>query len=473
MRKKGEMKKWTKFPTELLPAPFREFTEQAADALQCDPAILATALLTAATAAIGNMRRIELKAGWSEPAVLWAAIVADPGQAKSPALKAALGPLQALQEAAVQQFRVQSEEYEAALDEYKKAKYWSKRMPGGNRIPEEPKRPKLTRFIADDATMAALCDVLQDNWRGVLLFRDELAGWLESLSRHSGGGSDASRFLEMHSASSLTIDRKNSPPIFVAKAAVSVIGAIQPMMLKKLLGQRYIENGLAARFIFVQPPPRVAQWSDRTIEQSATDAVEMVFQHLYSIGPDLSPNGEEQPRLIKLSQAAQPVWAEFYDEHQQLATTLPRNLAFAWPKLLAMAARLALVVHFVRWAAGEELAGGTSEIDVHSLQTGLALARWFRDEVSRVYEIMEFGADHEQDEELVDRIKKLGNGGVTARDLTRKFREFRGNPEAAERRLQQLVDQECGRWEFNAPGRAGGRPTSRFVPYGDHGDDET
>jgi hypothetical protein len=64
------------FPLHALPAPIRGFVDAGARAIGCDPSYLALPLLTAIAAAIGNTRRLELKRGWSAPAILWGAIVA-------------------------------------------------------------------------------------------------------------------------------------------------------------------------------------------------------------------------------------------------------------------------------------------------------------------------------------------------------------------------------------------------------------
>ncbi|MCK4601367.1 MAG: hypothetical protein KAU28_02805, partial [Phycisphaerae bacterium] len=63
------------FPVDVLPEPLRLFVTQATEAVGCDSAFVALPLLAAL--AVGNTRRIQLKRGWSEPAILWAAIVGD------------------------------------------------------------------------------------------------------------------------------------------------------------------------------------------------------------------------------------------------------------------------------------------------------------------------------------------------------------------------------------------------------------
>ncbi len=54
---------------------------------------------------IGNRRKISLKSTWSEPAIIWGAIVARTGSQKSPALQAATAFLQELEQRADEEFQ--------------------------------------------------------------------------------------------------------------------------------------------------------------------------------------------------------------------------------------------------------------------------------------------------------------------------------------------------------------------------------
>ena len=80
------------FPVDALPEPIRGFVAAGAKAIGCDASFIALPLLTAMAAAIGNTRRIQLKRGWTAPAILWVAIVGESGTAKTPAFKLACGP---------------------------------------------------------------------------------------------------------------------------------------------------------------------------------------------------------------------------------------------------------------------------------------------------------------------------------------------------------------------------------------------
>ena len=125
------------------------------------------------------------------------------------------------------------EEYEIALRNYERELQLWKRSKSGDNPPEKPDEPNPVRFIVSDTTVEALAPILKTNWRGVLLARDELAGWIGGFDRYARGSrSDAPHWLSMWSGESIVVDRKTGPQrtILVPRAAVSICGGIQPAM---------------------------------------------------------------------------------------------------------------------------------------------------------------------------------------------------------------------------------------------------
>lgn len=448
-------------PVEALPEPFRTFVVQASEAVGCDLAFVALPLLSAAASAIGNTRRIQLKRGWTEPTILWTAIVGDSGTMKSPALELALRSLRRRQQEAIklhaeelEAYKTEAMRYDLALADWKKS--------GGEGLPPvEPQPPVLKRCWCDDTTMEALAVLLLNNWRGLLMVRDELAGWLGGFDRYAQGkGSDVAKWLEMHGGRSIMVDRKTGTPrtIYVPRAAVSVTGGIQPATLQRALGRAYFENGLAARLLLASPPRRVKRWSETEIEAALEQAVSAVFDNLFDIEPIDGPDGDPEPGIVRLSSPAKAAWIQFYNEHADEQVELSGDLSAAWSKLEGYAARLALVVHLVRWASGE--IDDPDELDEQSLTSGVTLSRWFGRETCRVYDMLAEEEDDRARRELIERIERRG-GTITVRDLQRSSRAHAGS-EIAEAALEDLVSAGWGRWDTCPPGSAGGRPSRHF-----------
>jgi hypothetical protein len=57
----------------------------------------------------------------------------------------------------------------------------------------------METFLVDDATLEAIAEVLESNPFGILLVKDELAGWLKSFDcyRGNGGTKDLPAWLSM------------------------------------------------------------------------------------------------------------------------------------------------------------------------------------------------------------------------------------------------------------------------------------
>jgi putative DNA primase/helicase len=81
------------FPVDALPKCCRRFVREAATSIGCAPDLVAVPLLGLLSSAIGNSRQVQLKRSWKESAALFAVVVAEPGDKKTPAQKAARSSL--------------------------------------------------------------------------------------------------------------------------------------------------------------------------------------------------------------------------------------------------------------------------------------------------------------------------------------------------------------------------------------------
>ncbi|MDZ4688653.1 MAG: DUF3987 domain-containing protein, partial [Planctomycetaceae bacterium] len=380
---------WQPFPVAVLPEPLRGFVLAAARAMQVDPSYVALPLLAVCAAAIGNYRRIRLKPGWTEPACLWTAIVGESGDCKSAPLDIAFKAMRSVQKLRLKDFAEKQRQYEQRLADYERdlAKYKSGKI---TEFPQAPVEPTPERLVIDNTTTEAVAVLLQQNPRGLLVAKDELSGWLASFDRYaSGKGGDAAAWLEMFGGRQLVIDRKSSKrPLFVPMALVSVAGSIQREVLKRLLSVEHRENGLAARLLFADPPKRVRRWTEAGITRAAEESIARLIDRLMSLEPQVDANGDPEPVLVDLSAEAKPVWIDFYNDHAEQQATLSGELAAAWSKLHGYAARLALVLHFVRWAAEDPTLPAIDDVDVVTLRAAITLSRWFGNEAKRIYTLL-------------------------------------------------------------------------------------
>lgn len=458
------------FPLDVLPEPMQSYVRQSSAAIGCDPTFVALPLMSGIAAAIGNARRLEIKPEWSEPAIVWTAVVAESGTAKSPAMELALRPLRRLQDRAFAEHTAKLTEWEAAYARWEVANAVWKRSAaaavnaGGDAgdPPAEPTRPACGRMIAGDVTTEAIVRLLQENPRGILIAHDELSAWLGSFDRYSGGkgGGDSGRWLELFGGRALVVDRKGSGTEYVPRACVSITGGIQPGILAQAVGREHRESGLLARLLVAKPPRRPKRWSDATVDTAVADAMQRIFERLLGLMPE-EVGDEWEPLLVRLTPAARTTLVRFVNEHGELTASLTGDEAAASAKLEGYAARFALLFHLVR-VANLDAAHGPDLADEASVEAGIRLARWFGREALRVYAALDGDEDELERGRLLEWVEGRG-GAATVRDLaTSGPRRFRGRRDKAEAVLADLVEAGLGRWVTEAPGPRGGRPSRRF-----------
>jgi len=164
------------FPTSELPDPMRSLVKEGAEALGCDPAMIALACIAIVGSAIGCARSILVKQGWIEHPVFWCVVVAPSGSGKSPAQRLACEPLTDMQRQAFERYELELAEHESEMKGYKARIQTWERSGGAGEPPVEPVRPTCERLEVKDTTIEALVPIMRENPRGTMLNRDELAG---------------------------------------------------------------------------------------------------------------------------------------------------------------------------------------------------------------------------------------------------------------------------------------------------------
>lgn len=453
------------FPVEVLPEPVRSYITGGARSIGCDPAFIALPVLACLAGMIGNSRRIRLKRDWTEPAIVWAAIIGESGSGKSPGFHFARKAIVARQHRLMREhdrrmadWKMAAAQFEIDMGKWKKEASRSK-IP--TEPPTEPQRPVCTRLWIEDSTSEALMALLAENQRGLLSLHNELSGWF-SFGQYKQGGAaaDKARWLQMFDGLPVTVDRKTSGHTYIPRAAVSIAGNIQPKILERVIGEENRENGLLARLLLACPPRHPKRWTDDTSDPEVTAAMTAVFDRLHDLEPAVDENGELAPLELPLTAEAQRAWITFVNEHGEEQFRHTGDEAAAFSKLEAYAARLALVVHCTRCVAGDPTLERPDVVDRASIDVGVRISRWCVQETLRIYRM------HGEDDKTralrphIELIERHG-GSISLRDWQRLRSHRRARDAEAE--LNSLVAAEVGDWKNIPPGPRGGRPSRHFV----------
>jgi hypothetical protein len=368
----------------------------------------------------------------------------------------------ARQAKAIQDHEQEEKDYQKDLLRYEaNVAEWKRKKPQERgQVPDRPERPVCPRYLCSDITIEALGQRLLEAPRGLLLYRDELSGWLRSFDcyRHGRGG-DVAHWLSLHAARGMLVDRKGGDhrTLYVPRGYAAITGGIQPSILARVLEREHFEDGLAARLLFAMPPRKQKVWTEYDLETEQLSALAQLYTDLYGLNLKLNEQSEFlEPVPVKLSREAKGLWVAFYNEHAVEQAKLTGDLAAAWSKLEGYAARLALVFHCCRTVCKQDV--DPAFIDKQSMASGIALSQWFCNETRRVYAALSTTEEDRDLDELIQLIEQRG-GTITVRQLMRASSKYRAGADVAEQALGNLVKRGFAVTEMKQPGEEGGRPT--------------
>lgn len=256
------------FPLQLLGSFWSKWVLAKAEGCSAPVDYVGMSLLSLTSGLIGCSRFVSPWEGWKEPPILWMALVGNPSSGKSPALESVLGIARKIEQEGSEAVKEELRQYEAdMLSAQCLRQDWEKQVREATKsgypvppVPEnaqEPAKPERPRIMASDTTPEALARLLACQPKGLLVTRDELAGWLGSFNRYSGGqGGDRAFWLEAYGGRPYVIDRASNggEAIIVPNLSASIVGGIQPDKLHSLLLSGD-DDGLTARFLFCWPDP--------------------------------------------------------------------------------------------------------------------------------------------------------------------------------------------------------------------------
>lgn len=327
------------------------------------PDYVACALLAVGAALVGNARWVSPWPSWTEPPALWIGLIGSPSSGKSPALSPLLGIVRRLEGELSFDFdpihrRWQAEReaaactratWEADVKNAVKIGTPPPDMPPGAVEPDEPSRPRL---MVSDTTGEALAAILSGQPKGLLLFRDELAGWLAGFDRYNGGGAERALWLECNGGRAFTVDRvkHGSKPIRIPHLTISVLGGIQPDRLSSLLFTGD-DDGLAPRLLMTWPEP-IPPTRPRAVADDAAAVV--ALRRLAALGMAYGEDGLFCPVSVPFADDAASMFEQWRTENFAATNAATGRLAGHMGKLPGVVLRLALVLEHLWWAWGSD-----------------------------------------------------------------------------------------------------------------------
>lgn len=397
------------FDLRMLPDAFRAWVEDVAERMQVPADFIAAPMMVALSAVVGRKVGIrpKRKDDWTVVPNLWGAIVGRPGLLKSPALKGALAPLDKLIGEAGKRHEERTREHETDMELHKAQLVWYedekkklakkgdmdavKEFIGENHVGDEPEPPSERRYRTSDTTVEKLGELLNQNPNGLMVYRDELTGWLRGLDRY-GRESDRAFYLEGWSGDQgHDVDRIGRGSLKVPALTLAILGGIQPGPLSSYVfdagTDRADDDGLLPRFqMLVWPDPspefkNVDRYPDRKAKADAFD----VFDFADRVNFDADADEVDGVAYLRFSEEAQHLFDTWRVdlEHELRSGNLSPAMESHKSKYRSLFPALALLL---------EIADSAESGEVEDPETGEVLRAVIGEPPTEVSEVSAFRA---------------------------------------------------------------------------------
>ncbi|MDA1023720.1 MAG: DUF3987 domain-containing protein [Proteobacteria bacterium] len=418
---------------EIVPEPLLPWLEDAADRIGIPLEFITAPAIVALSSVIGRTVGIHPKQedDWLVVPNLWGAVIGRPGQLKSPAVNEALKPVKKLAAEAGEEFKEAKSVAEAATQilQARQAGLKAEAQTAAKKHDEdklvsiqadlievnrtlETSTPIKRRYIINDATVEMVGVLLNENPRGLLLYRDELSGWLRTMDK-AGREGDREFYLESwNGTGGHSYDRIGRGSIDVEALTLSVFGTIQPGKLQGYINGALRtgvgDDGLLQRIQMLVWPEVSKTWKnvDRRPNVEARDRAYQVFQDLDNLTPENigAETGYNDIPGLHFDADAQ----EIFDEYRIGLETRLRSAEMAetpafeshLSKYRSLMPSLALIFHLVDLVS----TGSTGAVSRNAALKAVAWCDFLEGHARKVY-AAELNGDLAAAHVLLDKIK--------------------------------------------------------------------
>jgi hypothetical protein len=479
------------FELGLLPEAFRPWVGDIAERAQCPVDFVAVAAVVAAASVLGRQLAIRPKRqdDWTVVPNLWGLVVGRPGVMKSPALQEATRPLERLvaEARAVFEGKLRSSRFEEAKSKIRRELLHAK-LKAAMRDEEdisvisalqaefdaaEDPEPTERRYVVNDSTVEKLGELLNQNPNGLLLYRDEVVGWLAMMDREGHEGDRAFYCEAWNGTGPYTYDRIGRGTVRIKAACVSILGGIQPgplqSHLQEVFGRGATDDGMIQRFQLMVYPDIAADWRqvDEWPDLDAKATVSGIFSALSdldtsSLGAHQEPKEQKGLPFLRFTPEAQEVfngWRAGLERRLRDPDTREHPVvASHLSKYRSLMPSLALLFHVIGCVAR----GAGGPVSRESVDQAVAWCRYLEAHARRVYRSLSDGGTTAAHGLAMRIMSREIVGPFRARTVTQRGWAGLTDPRAVERGLDALEELGWIREQETPRRRQGGRPTVTY-----------
>ncbi|MGZ8928862.1 MAG: DUF3987 domain-containing protein [Methylobacter sp.] len=459
------------FHPELLPKDLKPWVLDIAYRMQCPPDYVAVSAMIALSAIVGKkgLIRPKSKDDWTVCPNLWGLNIGRPSAMKTPAANESLKPLQRLEiktkeayEKALELDDTQSfidKEARALAEKQAKKLIKDKKISDAKQVllenPAKLDKPTRTRYLVNDATIEKLGELLNENANGLMLYRDEISGFLKTIDREDRSNDRAFYLEAFNGLGRYTYDRIGRGTIDIENLCLAILGNIQPGVLRPYLNQATKgttgDDGMIQRFqLMVWPDLNDWQHVDQWPDKEAKNTVFVIFERLAEW------KGFNEPaRFSEEAQKRFDAW--FFNLHQELrADDIPPAIESHFGKYKSLIPSLAVLIHLV------DDENHSLTVGVDAVKRAIAWSEYLKSHTERVYS----SALDPIDANAKAILTKIESGklsdGFSAGDILRGGWTGLDSLNNVKTALTRLIDYGWLKQITSSPSALGGRPSIRY-----------
>jgi putative DNA primase/helicase len=466
---------------DLLPGPFQGWLVDCAERACCPLDLFAIGAMVSVASVVGRQLGIRPKSkdDWLVVPNLWGMGVLPPGWLKTHTLDKTVKPLLRLEQEARERHAQMLAEFEVeklvAVNKAAAAETALKNAAKAKKTDDELKdlaaavlaksnlvKPTCRRFIVNDATVEKLGELLAENPFGLLVYRDELMGFLRYLEKE-GHENDREFYLEGWNGTGVyTYDRIGRGTIPIDPAVVSVLGGIQPSRLARYIRDTASgdnDDGLLARFQLVtypdtdQPYRLVDRWPDADAKNRAY----AVFQKLATLDiTKFEVGGIVEIPYVRFEFDAQEFFNDWLcDLEARLRSSQERAcIVTHLAKYRSLLPSLAELFHLINVVDS----GKYGPVPLAAARLAARFCEYLEPHARRIYQLA-FEGDPEPAQRLAEKIKESLPNPFAVRDVVKKGWSDLKTPDEVQRAVDLLEEHGWVTQVEVKPGPEGGRPS--------------
>lgn len=359
------------FPIDGFPMATRMFIQEIARVYGVPVDFPAVSVLAAVAAAL--RKQIYTDQRYKNYPQLWIMIVASSGIGKSEPLKLAFAPLEESDRSAAKQYESEYSAFEARL------------LAAGSRKEQAPlqrERPVYKQCLITDTTPEALYRAIAIN-DGITLYRDELAGWFRDFGRYNKSG-EVQNYLSIFNNRQIQLARKGDGNRLIVDPYLSIVGTIQPDVLRSTLKQdQMLDNGMAQRFLFAFP-----DHVKRSYTTTHTLNPELTESYARMIHAAESFSKMETPEIRFDSEAMKLIETFDHEITDRTNATTDDYLQGLYSKMNIHLQRLLLVLWFIHEGERYFPLDGEPTIEGRIVRQAVEMCRYFIATGEKVYDMV-------------------------------------------------------------------------------------